>query len=386
MAITSFMSSLGYLTRIILGRESVSCYYESQYNLQLLIQEGPDNFYCTIVFVLLFYFSSATFIWWINLTVTWYLSSVLHWSSEALERKSSYFHCIAWLLPALKTLIILIIRAVDSDELTGICFVGNHSSSALLTFILIPGVIYIVIGFTFLLVRMYALYDCTSSHASDHCSTLTGLRQSNVHHSHAHLSQSTLSSYCINNQKETDTLVNMYIGFITFSYLIFYVILMCGYTYEYLYRDLWYANASNIIPNMEFFTIKIFLSLVIGIIAGSWVWCSSSPSTFWPGNCSKFTKKQPMSPYLLPQVACASTFSVPGTALSNGLTNVALANGHFGPFASSMSIAPTSTLMPPHSYASLRSGKPFFVANAAPATATATMDKRGRGKGGETTV
>lgn len=383
MAISSFLSCLGYLLRVIFGRESVSCYLESQHQTQLLIQEGPDNVYCTIVFVLLFYFGSATFIWWVNLTIAWYLSSSLNWSSETIERKSSYFHCVAWLIPALQTLVILIIRAVDSDELTGICFVGNHSSETLLAFILIPGLLYILIGFTFLLTRVYNLYYCGKS--EEQCTSL-GIRQGSHHScssSHAHLSQMTLSSYCSPGGKDSDSLLNMCIGFIAFSYLILYSILLCGYGYEYLYRDLWYQSGSREIPNMEFFTIKIFLSLVIGIIAGSWIWCSTNPTIFWSGTCSTFSKKHPMSPYLLPQVVSASTYSV-GGPLATGVTNVALASvPPFNSFTGSGSIA-ASTLLPPHSYASLR---PASNIQKTILVKPSTLDKRTtRGKGGETTV
>lgn len=390
MAISSFLSSLGYLVRVIFGRESVSCYLESQYHTQLLIQEGPDNVYCTIVFVLLFYFGSATFIWWVNLTIAWYLSVSLNWSPEAIERKSSYFHSVAWLIPAIQTLIILIIRAVDSDELTGICFVGNHSSKTLLAFIIIPGLFYLLIGLTFLASYMYSLYYYGKH---EKCTSL-GLRQGSHHScsSHAHLSQTTLSS-CSPVVKEngTDSLLNLCIGFISFSYLILYFILLCGYGYEYIYRDLWYKNGSREIPNMEFFTIKIFLSLVIGIISGSWIWCSTNPKIFLSSTCSSFSKKQPMSPFLLPQVVSASTYSVGGPNCPTGVTNVALGGVSFNAFTGSGSIA-TSTLLP-HSYASLKSQSNIQQQQQKPVlfksttnTNNSTIDKRTRGKGGETTV
>ena len=48
-----FMYSLGYMIRLIFGREEVSCHLDSQHNVSLLITEGPDNFKCTVVFVLL---------------------------------------------------------------------------------------------------------------------------------------------------------------------------------------------------------------------------------------------------------------------------------------------------------------------------------------------
>ena len=53
------------------------------------------------------------------LTVTWFLAAGLRWSHERIQQKSTYFHLLAWGLPALKTAAILVLQAVDADELTG---------------------------------------------------------------------------------------------------------------------------------------------------------------------------------------------------------------------------------------------------------------------------
>ena len=53
------------------------------------------------------------------LTVTWFLAAGLRWSHERIQQKSTYVHLLAWGLPALKTAAILVLQAVDADELTG---------------------------------------------------------------------------------------------------------------------------------------------------------------------------------------------------------------------------------------------------------------------------
>jgi hypothetical protein len=60
------------------------------------------------------------------LTVTWFLAAGRKWGQEAIEALSSYFHLAAWAIPAIQTIVILTMRRVDGDELTGMCYVGNQ--------------------------------------------------------------------------------------------------------------------------------------------------------------------------------------------------------------------------------------------------------------------
>jgi hypothetical protein len=105
---------------------------------EYLIQEGLENTWCIIVFLLMYFFGMASQLWWVILTVTWFLAAGRKWGQEAIEALSSYFHLAAWAIPAIKTIVILTMRRVDGDELTGLCYVGNQDISALTGFVLIP--------------------------------------------------------------------------------------------------------------------------------------------------------------------------------------------------------------------------------------------------------
>ena len=373
MSFTYFMYSLGNFVRLIFGREEISCHQESQHNVSLLITEGPDNFSCTIVFVIIYFFGMSSALWWVNLTITWFLSAGLNWSPEAIERKSSYFHFIAWLIPSIKTLAILIMRAVDADELTGSCFIGNHSKGTLLAFVIIPSAFYLLLGSFFLSARLYCFYlskqlkTCTSlrvRHGSHHSSA------SSSHHSasHAHittpaLSHSPLSSCC--NPKDTQELMNWKISCFTIFYMLPSFFHLAFNVYEYLERDSWYLNGSPDRPSLELYTIKIFMNFVVGIQSGLWIWSLRTPARICGQMCSRFRQTKPSAhnhtkpTYLMPAVYPVATM----------------------PSAPSSSAGGTSTLPPHFVRYQQQSQQQLF----------STMDKNNRpsrslGKGGETTV
>lgn len=83
---------------------------------------------------------------WVILTLTWFLAAGLKWGHEAIEMHSSYFHIAAWAIPAVKTIVILIMRLVDADDLTGLCYVGNLQQEALTGFVVAPLATYLLIG------------------------------------------------------------------------------------------------------------------------------------------------------------------------------------------------------------------------------------------------
>ena len=110
---------------------------------------------CVILFVAVYFFQMASAIWWIVLTLTWFLAAALKWGEEAVEKLWLLYHIIAWGVPAVQIILVLALRLVDGDQLSGLCSTGNANNVGLgvfmflpLTFYLLVGVIFLVIGFT----------------------------------------------------------------------------------------------------------------------------------------------------------------------------------------------------------------------------------------------
>ena len=98
----------------------------------VLVEDGINHIYCTVVFLLIYFFSMSSRVWWVLLTLQWLLVAGRLSTRAAIERQAGILHLVAWTPPAVLTISILIGRSVDADELTGVCHVGGAQSRLLL--------------------------------------------------------------------------------------------------------------------------------------------------------------------------------------------------------------------------------------------------------------
>ncbi|CAF5053493.1 unnamed protein product, partial [Rotaria sp. Silwood1] len=84
-----------YGSNIVCNTEDLS--YTGQ--TRFLVQ-GTHNKLCVLTFLLIYYFGMASMIWWVILTLTWFLAAGLKWGHEAIESQSVYFHLASWGIPA----------------------------------------------------------------------------------------------------------------------------------------------------------------------------------------------------------------------------------------------------------------------------------------------
>ncbi|XP_052127129.1 frizzled-2-like [Frankliniella occidentalis] len=159
------MVSVGFLIRVGLGHDEVAC--EGGMIRFSAHAHGPHNqgqgpVACTIVFLLVYYFGMASSVWWVVLTLTWFLAAGLKWGNEAIAGYSQYFHLAAWLVPTVQTVAVLVMAAVDGDPVAGICYVGNQNADNLRVFVLAPLLLYLVLGLSFLIGGFVSLFRIRS--------------------------------------------------------------------------------------------------------------------------------------------------------------------------------------------------------------------------------
>lgn len=88
--------------------------------------------------MVLYFFTMAGSVWWVILTITWFLAAVPKWGSEAIEKKALLFHACAWGVPGVLTVALLAMNKIEGDSISGVCFVGLYNLTALRWFILAP--------------------------------------------------------------------------------------------------------------------------------------------------------------------------------------------------------------------------------------------------------
>ncbi|XP_056884399.1 frizzled-7-A-like [Takifugu flavidus] len=151
-----FMVGATYFTGFLL-EDNVPCVDKFNEATYRIVAQGTKKEDCTILFMVLYFFSMASSIWWVVLSLAWFLSAGMKWGAEAIEEYSPYFHLVAWAVPALKTIAVVATGQVEGDVLTGVCYVGIYSVEALWAFVLAPLIVYLFTGASFLLAGFVSL-------------------------------------------------------------------------------------------------------------------------------------------------------------------------------------------------------------------------------------
>lgn len=253
-----FMVALVYVAGFLL-EDKVVCVDKFNMDGYKMVAQGTKKEGCTILFMVLYFFSMASSIWWVILSLTWFLSAGMKWGHEAIEANSHYFHLAAWAVPAIKTITVLAMGKVEGDLLTGICYVGIYSMDALRGFVLAPLFIYLFIGTSFLLAGFVSLFRIRTIMKHDGTKT-----------------------------EKLERLMAR-IGVFGVLYTVPATIVIACYFYEQSFRPQWERTwhmqtckrfavpcpAGNFAPQMPDFTvfmIKYLMTLIVGITSGFWIW------------------------------------------------------------------------------------------------------------------
>lgn len=254
--------SVGYIIRLIAGHERVACNRNHEVDHVHYETTGPAL--CTLVFLLIYFFGMASAIWWVILTITWFLAAGMKWGNEAIARYSQYFHLAAWLIPSVKSIAVLALSSVDGDSVAGICYVGNQNLDNLRGFVLAPLVIYLFIGTVFLFAGFVSMFRIRSV-----------IKQGGT---------------------KTDKLERLMvrIGVFTVLYTVVAMVIVACYVYEQHNREAWEkAHACNCSsekkapkPDYAVYMLKYFMCLLVGITSGAWTWSGKTLDS-WRALCAR---------------------------------------------------------------------------------------------------
>lgn len=241
------------------------------------IKQGTlHDWRCTLSAIGLYFFFIAGSLWWVILTITWFLSAALKWGQEAIDVKSQFFHTVAWTIPSILTSAMLITKNVEGDVLSGVCFVGLWSPNSLLYFLLVPLMSCLILGSLFLVFGYFSLIRIR-----------TIMKQDGT---------------------KTDKLERLMIriGIFSILYTLPALTIIICYLYEHKHMSDWTQKWQEAIcrepffqdkwqtpcrfpdarvpntpdPKFNVFLIKYFSIAMIGIISGFWVWCGKTLTTW----------------------------------------------------------------------------------------------------------
>lgn len=232
-----------------------------------IVTQGAKSEICTILFIVLYYFSVASAIWWVVLALTWFLSAALKWGYEAIESKSHFFHLAAWAIPAVMTIAIVAWGEIDGDPVSGVCFTGLTNTDALRWFVLAPLALCLVMGVCFLISGFVALFRIRTVMRHDGTQT------------------SKLEKLMVR------------IGIFGVLYTIPTVVIIACLIYENMLRSTWMrtwhfeqcqnfkircpaASPAHSRPDFAVFMMKYLMTLVIGITSGFWIWTGKTLSSW----------------------------------------------------------------------------------------------------------
>lgn len=233
-----------------------------------IVTQGAKTEICTILFIVLYYFSVASAIWWVVLALTWFLSAALKWGYEAIESKSHFFHLTAWAIPAVMTIAIVAWGEIDGDPVSGVCFTGLTNMDALRYFVLAPLALCLVLGMCFLISGFVALFRIRTVMRHDGTQT------------------SKLEKLMVR------------IGIFGVLYTVPTVVIIACLIYENMLRSAWMrtwhfdhcqqnfkircpaASSAHVKPDFAVFMMKYLMTLVIGITSGFWIWTGKTVSSW----------------------------------------------------------------------------------------------------------
>uniref|UniRef100_UPI00358F94BE frizzled-9-like n=1 Tax=Myxine glutinosa TaxID=7769 RepID=UPI00358F94BE len=231
---------------------------------------GLDSPGCTAIFLLHYTSGMASSLWWLLLSLAWYLAAGCKWGHEAIAACSTYFHLLAWGLPALLSCLALALGHVSGDELTGLCRVAGAPAPSRMAAILsvAPLALCLVLGSSLIAAGFVSLFRIRRAVRASGRATAP-----------------------------LDKLMAR-LGVYAFLHTLPATGLLTCAAYEVILGTSWAQRAAtepcndndcsleHSIPHLEAFLLKSVLELGVGVTSGVWVW-SSKTLLAWGRLCTR---------------------------------------------------------------------------------------------------
>ncbi|KRX18329.1 Frizzled-4, partial [Trichinella nelsoni] len=296
------------------GRDSLACtqYLGTVPTTTIIAGFGLQQIRCTVVAILLYYFTMASHLWWIILCLGWLLVGPLGYGVDKLQKRSFTFHCFVWFTALIKVIVVFIMKTVDADELTGMCFVGNQSRQGL-QFLLVPQTIYLVVGLVPLTLGLVIKLRDFLQRGNPQQPGRPRPSHTTAQHffSAPNVSASAFNSPLVQTPTPNplaqpllrpDGLTST--GLLAAFYVVPQACLIACYVYEYFNREDWLSDSTKN-PSYETFVVKIVASFSYGIVCSGFL--------LWRRTCDR--SMLPRAPVKVQQTALTAPIPFPGLCM-----------------------------------------------------------------------
>ncbi|XP_060522550.1 frizzled-4-like [Cylas formicarius] len=268
LSLCYFLVGAGWTLRSFAGRAGVHCVDDATPSSE----DGLRNVNCAFIFLLLYYFGMAANAWWVCLCAWWLARAGLSWTPDKMRSLASFLHVCGWGFPAVQTVAALVHRDVDSDELTGTCYVGNKNLTTLLYLVLMPYFFYFFVGVVLLAIGWTLILYKPKNGGGTASAPLTQTAP----------------------RKERD-----FLGALCALYAIPTFCVIASYHYEYSNREDWLSGVKK--PVLWALLLRHFMSLFVGISSIFWIWSAKSAQAWKSALRRLGPRKRPSKPA---QVLC----------------------------------------------------------------------------------
>ncbi|GFS33385.1 smoothened homolog, partial [Nephila pilipes] len=261
--------SVGCLIQFFPGaRDEIVCFHDGTILRQ---QPKSGQHLCTFTFFLIYYFLIAAIVWFVFLSYALYIQFRRTGSAKDIfKKKATLFHICAWCIPGFFTSVVLAMKEVDGDSMSGICFVGFANTTSRIWFLLIPiGLAALISGF-FLISLLYTLLKMKGQELANEKS-----------------------------RKKLHRMIRKISLFSIFAAILIICTFAC-HAYDFIYRKVWMESLRDYIvcqamnsaqpssefsvpmcslksrPNISVMYIHLSCVFAFGVLMSSWAWTKTS--------------------------------------------------------------------------------------------------------------
>ena len=215
ISVCLLFQSAGFLLSVMSPQSPFQCSVSESPGDPVYLRKNSPSPTCYLTFTATYLGGIAANLWWVTLSILWFLMLGMNWSTESMFKVFRYLHLVIGCLAGGLTVAVLTVGAVEGDDLSGGCVAGGIHSENLATYDVTPNCVVLCIGGVILA-----------------CGACTMVKVSRLERNSHNIPLQRLRSVAV----------------FLFCYLIIFILKILCQFYELSYRSAWYKQCD---PNLQ---------------------------------------------------------------------------------------------------------------------------------------